>query len=93
MTDRPTITIDPAVGPYAEVRQVGRWRHVVAVHDGLLLFAPDGYGWVVFGRRRAERLAARQLARYVRRQGRKAAVSVVRLGEPSAVGGEPKVSP
>lgn len=53
---------------HAEIRQVGRWTYRVSIHDGCLVYGPDGYGWRVWGRRRAERKARRELAQYLRRE-------------------------
>lgn len=51
--------------PYAEIEQYGRWTWIVSVHHGPIQWGPDGVGWFVLGRRRAERKAQRALARYV----------------------------
>lgn len=49
-----------------KIRRLGRWRWLVYVTDGVLPHGPDGYGWYVWGRRRAEQKAQRVLRRYLR---------------------------
>lgn len=80
----PEVTIEFTDEPYpgdeqpeAEIQQVGRWTYRVSVSHGLLTYGPDGYGWHILGRRRAERKAERALARYIRKQAREAEVVVV----------------
>ena len=53
--------------PYAEVTRRGRWYWSVAIQDGLTTYGPDGYGWLRFSRRGAERKGRRELARYMAR--------------------------
>ena len=55
--------------PYAMVTQVGRWRYSIAIHEGLISYAPDG-GWCRWGRPRAVAKARRELARYMAVQKR-----------------------
>jgi hypothetical protein len=66
--------------PHAEVQRVGRWTYRVSVVHGLTCYGPGGSGWHVLGRRRAERKAARVLARYLRDQARQA--DITRLEAP-----------
>jgi len=61
----------------AVITQHGRWSWRVYIRHGISISAPGGYGWIVFGRRRAERKAARELARYVQERQRKATTHVV----------------
>lgn len=63
--------------PHAEVQRVGRWTYVVTVHHGLTCYGPGGRGWLVLGRRHAERKAARVLARYLRDEAHRADVTRV----------------
>jgi len=52
--------------PHAEIRRIGRWTHAIRIVDGLSVCGPyPGGSWHVLGARRARRLAARQLRRYV----------------------------
>ncbi|HCT78902.1 MAG TPA: hypothetical protein DGT23_20545 [Micromonosporaceae bacterium] len=73
--------------PYAEITQAGRWTYHIVIHDDL--FAPEhpmaasGYGvwygpWYALGKTRAERKAARVLARYIRDQRRRAQKTIVK---------------
>lgn len=67
--------------PHAVVLQTGRWTYRVYVADGISQWGPDGYGWIVWGRRRAERKGRKVLARYLREQAerveRRAAAAIV----------------
>ena len=56
--------------PRAVVERTGRWTYCVAVELDMTRWGLDGYGWVVFGRKRAERKARKVLARYHREQAR-----------------------
>lgn len=61
--------------PEVVVERRGRWVHLVYIRTrtvgGLAMrYGPDGYGWHVFGRRRAERKARRVLRRYIAAQER-----------------------
>jgi len=59
--------------PYAEVVQIGRWVWWVTVHHGTRQWGPDGDGWRVWGNReRADRVAGRKLAQYLREEKRAA---------------------
>jgi hypothetical protein len=71
----------PDEAPYAQITQKGRWTWLVSIHHDLMVYGPDGYGWTVFGRKRAERLAHRQLARYLQRERRPA--ETIRIEAPS----------
>lgn len=51
--------------PFMDITQAGRFTYDVTLHHGMSSFRP---GWRVLGRRRAERKAARELARYKRKQ-------------------------
>lgn len=65
-----------ATAPYAEIRRTGRWTYYVTVKHGILSY---GYGWIVLGRRRAERKGARELARYqAAEQRRQQPVAIIR---------------
>lgn len=64
--------------PYVEIRQHGRWTYYVTVHDGITQWGPDGGGWIVLGRARAESKARRALAAYRRMEQRQADRHVVR---------------
>lgn len=64
----------------AHIERRGRWTYLVSVHHGITIWAPDGIGWYVLGRRRAERKARRVLARYVRQLTAGQDVQVVTLG-------------
>lgn len=71
--------------PYAEIKPVGRWTYRVSVMHGLLSYGPnDGYGWLVFGRARAERKAAKVLVRYLRDEARRADVTRVETSKEDA---------
>jgi hypothetical protein len=73
---RPASVVEAIAGePYASVTRVGRWLHRVEVHHGMMVLTPP---WYRFGRRRAERTAARQLARYIRRERWSSVPTVVR---------------
>ena len=50
--------------PYAAITRDGRWIYHVDVIHGLL---GSSTPWTAFGRRHAERLARRKLARYMRK--------------------------
>lgn len=52
--------------PQAEVQRIGRFTYHVYVISGVMRWGPDGYGWHVWGAKRAERKAARVLAAYKR---------------------------
>lgn len=54
--------------PRARVSRHGRWTYSVYVEDGLTRWGPDGCGWLVFGRNRAEAKGRRVLRRYLRTQ-------------------------
>ena len=58
----------PQDEPTAEVTKVGRWKWRVRIVHGIMQYGPDGYGWHVFGRQRAERKARRELAHYLAQQ-------------------------
>lgn len=62
---------EPA-GPEPRIERVGRWTYLVWVADGMMSWGPDGYGWLVFGRRRAHRKAARVLRRYLHERANRA---------------------
>lgn len=66
--------------PHAQVQRIGRWTYLVSVHHGLSVWGPNASGWSVLGRRRANRKAAKVLARYLRDEGRRA--DVTRLEAP-----------
>jgi len=66
--------------PEARIRRAGRWTYYVEVHHGMIQWGPNGSGWFVLGRRRAERKARRLLAAYVREMGRDRDVHIVTLG-------------
>jgi hypothetical protein len=51
---------------------LGLGRYRVAVVDGATIYGPDGYGWVVWGRKRAIRRAVRELVAYRDRVSRQA---------------------
>lgn len=55
--------------PRVVVQRVGRWTYTVIIEHGMLEYGPDGMPWLVLGRRRAERKAAREYARFLRRRG------------------------
>lgn len=55
--------------PYATVTKVGRWSWRIVIIDGISTCGPDGGGWHVLGRERAERKARRELDRYLARRG------------------------
>lgn len=61
-----------AAAPHAVVLQTGRWTYRVYVADGISQWGRDGYGWTVWGRRRAERKGRKVLARYLREQAERA---------------------
>lgn len=62
----------------AEVRKVGRWTYRVAITHGILQWGGwEGYGWHVWGRRRADRKATRELAAYLRQRARHADVHTI----------------
>lgn len=67
----PPVDIGDPCGPHAEVTRLGRWWWRVAIHDGLMVYGPGGWGWRVFGRDRAERKARRELRRYLLNAERK----------------------
>jgi hypothetical protein len=54
--------------PYAEVTRHGRWTYDVIIRLGMMAYGPDGGPWLIFGRRRAERKAHRELDRYRAKQ-------------------------
>jgi hypothetical protein len=60
------------VAAEAVIRQIGRWTYLVYVRHGICTYGLGGYGWRVFGRKRAARKARRALADYVRREQRSA---------------------
>jgi hypothetical protein len=65
--------------PEAKVERLGRWSFLVYVTHGLSQWGPDGYGWRVFGERRAHAKARRVLRKYVDNEARKADVQTVTL--------------
>lgn len=59
--------------PHAEVEQIGRWTWAVRVVHGIVVWGPGGGPFVVRGGpARAERVAARLLARYEEQERRRA---------------------
>lgn len=56
--------------PCAEVERTGRWTYRVSVTDGMTVWGPYGYGWLVVGHKRAQRKARRVLARYLKQEAR-----------------------
>ena len=54
--------------PCAEIEQTGRWTYTVTVHHGMIQWGPNGAGWIVFGRKWAERKARKVLRQYLQRQ-------------------------
>jgi hypothetical protein len=58
--------------PVAEIEQVGHWIYRIAIIHGMMSYGPDGYGWHRPGRGRAERKGRRELARYLRKEERRA---------------------
>jgi hypothetical protein len=66
--------------PEARIEQTGRWTYSVGITHGAMYIGPGlhGGGWLVFGRARAERKAARELARYKRDRARHKAAWTVR---------------
>jgi hypothetical protein len=59
--------------PEARIEQTGRWTYSITITHGLMSIGPGGYGWLRFGRDRAERKAMRELARYKRDLARRKA--------------------
>lgn len=49
------------------VERLGRWTYRIVIVDGTMEYGPEGYGWVTYGRGRAQRKARRQLAKYRRK--------------------------
>lgn len=70
--------------PYAEITRVGRWLHSIEVHDGMCLVTRED--WYAFGRRRAERKAARVLRRYLLAEERRQ--NPIRVEVPSGLSRE-----
>jgi len=56
--------------PRAVVQRIGQWTYLVRIDHGLLTYGPGGYGWHVWGRRRAYRKAKRVYAKFVRNRTR-----------------------
>lgn len=73
----PPAWLDNLPEPRAEITRAGRWTYRVVVKEGIGQWGPNGYGWTVLGRRRAERKAAKVLARYQREQERQRDVTIV----------------
>jgi hypothetical protein len=65
--------------PEAKVERHGRWWFRVYVSHGLMQWGPGGYGWLVFGERRAYAKARRVLRKYNDREARPADVRTVTL--------------
>lgn len=63
--------------PEAKVERLGRWWYRVYVTHGLMQYGPAGYGWHVFGERRALTKARRVLRKYIEREQRSADVRTV----------------
>ena len=59
--------------PEARIEQAGRWTYSVYVTHGLMSIGPNGLPWLRLGRKRAERKARRELARYKRQEARRKA--------------------
>lgn len=60
--------------PVARIRQIGRWRYIVTINQGTMVYGANlGLGWEVWGRKRAEAKGRRELARYRLREARTAA--------------------
>jgi Rieske Fe-S protein len=53
--------------PEAVIEQLGRGWHLVYVRYGVMRYGPDGDGWRVFGAKRAERKARKELKAYIER--------------------------
>ena len=70
--------------PYARVQRNGRWGYHVTIVHGLSCLDP---GWYVLGRHRAERLAKRKLAKYLRDEDRGREVTVIRAADAKVDGG------
>ncbi len=69
--------LDDLPKPRAEITRTGRWTYRVVVKDRLTQWGPNGYGWTILGRRRAEKKAIRVLAKYRREQQREKDVTIV----------------
>lgn len=65
--------------PYAEVRQIGRWRYSIRIVDGIVVIEPDT-GWRRYGYKRAKHKAQVELSRYLTRETWRNS-HVVRAGE------------
>ena len=64
--------------PEVHIGQHGRWSYVVSIHHGLMRLGPYyGYGWVRWGRSRAERKGRRELAKYKRDEARRRNVRTI----------------
>lgn len=78
------VTTDPMSGtvdykePIAVIERVGNHTYRVSVRDGISRWGPYGWGWRVWGFRRAQRKARKVLAEYVEREARRAEVWEVR---------------
>lgn len=68
------IDIDPNRGhePVAVIQRLTRFTYRVSVRHGTRRWGPDGYGWVIWGRNRAEHKASKALALYKRAEARRA---------------------
>ena len=67
---RPAPAVPDLIGVKGWYLGLNRYR--VAIVDGPTIYGPDGYGWVVWGRKRAIRRALRELAAYRDRVSRQA---------------------
>ena len=73
---RPSWLLDEPPGVF--LRPDGRWRWLVWIEHGGMRYGLDGYGWHVWGHRRALTKARHELDRYRRKLDREAAVETVR---------------